>query len=199
MPAPLAAYINRIESLSASEDPSPLLAHSYVRYLGDLSGGQTIRRTIGKAYNLDEASHEGLEFYAFKELTTNKPANQGEMKRIKDWFREGMNAAGKLGKEVKGTRLSIFFHHKALFLTTLTAQIVEEANRAFALNTDLFTALCDTASHLEEKAATVIKDFSEAVEQPLDTAKTYPVSQVIAFIAASESYSTHMRAYHNYR
>lgn len=93
-PAPLTAYVSRIEELAEATDPSPLLAHSYVRYLGDLSGGQTIRHTASKAYSLDENVGLGLSFYAFKSLTSQKLANQGEMKRIKEWFREGMNAAG---------------------------------------------------------------------------------------------------------
>lgn len=102
MPPQLTAYIARIEELSDSSDPTPLLAHSYVRYLGDLSGGQTIRRTLGKAYDLDEDVGLGLAFYAFKELRSAKPAGQGEMKRIKEWFREGMNTAGNLSVAVKG-------------------------------------------------------------------------------------------------
>ena len=101
-PAVLTAYISRIEELANAVDPSPLLAHSYVRYLGDLSGGQTIRHTVSKAYALDESAGLGLSFYAFKSLTAQKPANQGEMKRIKEWFREGMNIAGNLGVHVKG-------------------------------------------------------------------------------------------------
>jgi heme oxygenase len=75
-----------------------------VRYLGDLSGGQTIRHTISKAYGLDENAGLGLSFYAFKSLMSQKPANQGEMKRIKEWFREGMNAAGNLSVDVKGEK-----------------------------------------------------------------------------------------------
>lgn len=106
MPHPLTAYIARIQELSDSADPSPLLAHSYVRYLGDLSGGQTIRHTLAKAYNLDENAGSGLAFYAFKELTSSKLAGLGEMKRIKDWFREGMNTAGAQGAHVKGTHRS---------------------------------------------------------------------------------------------
>ncbi|GBE85299.1 hypothetical protein BKA93DRAFT_826863 [Sparassis latifolia] len=38
-PPALTAYLSRLESVSHSSDPSPLLAHAYVRYLGDLSGG----------------------------------------------------------------------------------------------------------------------------------------------------------------
>ena len=101
-PPPLSDYVQRIEELSNSSDPSTLLAHSYVRYLGDLSGGQTIRHTLAKAYNLDEAAGFGLSFYRFKELRSSKVASQGEMKRIKEWFREGMNAAGERVVQIKG-------------------------------------------------------------------------------------------------
>ena len=101
-PEPLTAYVQRLKELSGSSDPSPLLAHSYVRYMGDLSGGQTIRHILAKAYDLDEAAGFGVSFYAFKELRSSKLASLGEMKRIKDWFREGMNKAGEQGAEVKG-------------------------------------------------------------------------------------------------
>lgn len=101
-PPALSDYVRRLEELSNSNDPSALLAHSYVRYLGDLSGGQTLRHTLAKAYDLDEASGMGISFYSFKELRSSKVASQGEMKRIKDWFREGMNTAGDRGVEVKG-------------------------------------------------------------------------------------------------
>ncbi len=96
-PSALTEYIERIQDLVNSEDPSPLLAHSYVRYLGDLSGGQNIRTTLSKAYGL--SAEDGLSFYVFKELQTSKPASIGEMKRIKDWFRDGMNKGGKAAKE----------------------------------------------------------------------------------------------------
>lgn len=121
-PEPLRAYVQRIEELSDSSDPSPILAHSYVRYLGDLSGGQTVKHVLSKAYDLDEATGLGVSFYSFKELRTAKPASLGEMKRIKDWFREGMNKAGEQGTEVK-------------------ASIVAEANTAFNLNSGLFSIL----------------------------------------------------------
>jgi len=104
-PPPLSDYVQRIEELSNSNDPCALLAHTYVRYLGDLSGGQSIRHTLAKAYNLDEAAGFGISFYGFKELRSSKTASQGEMKRIKDWFREGMNVAGERNVEVKGMGL----------------------------------------------------------------------------------------------
>lgn len=99
---PFTTYVSRIQELSDSADPSPLLAHSYVRYLGDLSGGQTIRRRLAKAYQLDEQLGLGLAFYSFKSLDSSKPASQGEMKRIKDWFRAGMNEGGGDNVTLKG-------------------------------------------------------------------------------------------------
>ncbi|KAF9483494.1 heme oxygenase-like protein [Pholiota conissans] len=129
-PGPLTDYVQRINAVADLPDPSALLAHSYVRYLGDLSGGQTIRHVLAKAYDLDEASGLGVSFYAFKELRSSKPANQGEMKRIKEWFREGTNKAGEKGIEVK-------------------AAVVEEAKTAFNLNAGLFSVL-DLEEHFPE-------------------------------------------------
>ena len=102
-PPPLSEYIQRIEILSNSNNASAILAHAYVRYLGDLSGGQIVRHRLAKAYNLDEVAGLGVSFYGFKELRSSKAASQGEMKRIKEWFREGMNFAGERNIEVKGT------------------------------------------------------------------------------------------------
>lgn len=104
VPSSLSDYIHQIEELSYSNDPSALLAHSYVRYLGDLSGGQILRYTVAKAYNLDETTGTGISYYSFKELRSSKAIShdQGEIKRIKEWFREGINIAGEKGVEVKG-------------------------------------------------------------------------------------------------
>jgi heme oxygenase len=68
-PPPLSAYTAHLHALSATQ-PALLLAHAYVRYLGDLSGGQVLRRRVAKAYALD-ADGAGVEF----------------------WFREGIDAA----------------------------------------------------------------------------------------------------------
>ncbi|KAG6856243.1 hypothetical protein H0H87_006176 [Tephrocybe sp. NHM501043] len=102
MPKALTTYVARIRELAAAPDPSQLLAHAYIRYMGDLSGGQMIRHGIGKAYDLDETSGKGLSFCAFQELDSDKPASKEEILRIKDWFREGMDRSGEQGEELKG-------------------------------------------------------------------------------------------------
>ncbi|KAF9046533.1 hypothetical protein BJ165DRAFT_1170359 [Panaeolus papilionaceus] len=157
-PASLNDYVGRINELSNSTDPSALLAHSYVRYLGDLSGGQSIRHTLAKAYDLDEASGLGLSFYAFKELRSSKLASQGEMKRIKEWFREGMDAAGKTD-EVK-------------------AAVVDEAALAFELNSGLLTIL-DTEAPVKE-----VDEPMEIVLEPPSVESTYSLSSVAAVVGA---------------
>jgi heme oxygenase (biliverdin-producing, ferredoxin) len=43
--------------------PQLLLAHAYVRYLGDLSGGQALRRVVARSLGLD--GNDGTRFYDF--------------------------------------------------------------------------------------------------------------------------------------
>jgi heme oxygenase len=57
-------YVERLDEV-ARTDPRALLAHAYVRYLGDLSGGQIVRRVIASALALTEGS--GQAFYRFPE------------------------------------------------------------------------------------------------------------------------------------
>lgn len=45
--------------------PRGLVAHAYVRYLGDLSGGQMMGRSVAKTYDAGEA---GTNFYNFKDV-----------------------------------------------------------------------------------------------------------------------------------
>jgi len=82
------------------------------------------------------------------------------MKRIKEWFREGMNAAGQRGVEVK-------------------AAVLGEANTAFDLNTNLFTTI-KTSTELDDDS----KEIPVIIEQTPPHDKTYPISQVMAVIAA---------------
>jgi heme oxygenase len=59
-----------------------LLAHAYVRYLGDLHGGQLLRRTVARLLQGEGA--QGLDFYDF-----------GSTERVAELiqaFRTGLNA-----------------------------------------------------------------------------------------------------------
>lgn len=106
-PTPLSDYTSRLNSLAQSTgkvEASRLLAHAYVRYLGDLSGGQFIRRKLSKAYGLEDGS--GLTFYEFGKLGGESGlSGLGDMKRIKEWYRDGMNAGVGDDQDLKGNRL----------------------------------------------------------------------------------------------
>ena len=63
MPA-AADYAARIRHV-AKRQPELLIAHAYVRYFGDLNGGQILKRLIGEALELPV---EGLQFYDFPDI-----------------------------------------------------------------------------------------------------------------------------------
>lgn len=54
-------YVGRLRRLSA-ERPLVLIAHAYVRYLGDLNGGRVLRKVLGDALGLEAGA---LSFYDF--------------------------------------------------------------------------------------------------------------------------------------
>ena len=99
-------YITHLQALSDSADASLLLAHTYVRYLGDLSGGQIIRRRVAKAYGVDVASGEGVKFYDFKSLDVSTPSKTDNIKKIKEWFRAGMNSGVGDNEKLKGKQVA---------------------------------------------------------------------------------------------
>jgi heme oxygenase len=105
-------YIDRMDYLS-KEHPLLLLAHSYTRYLGDLSGGRVLARVARKALDLDKETGEGLAFYHFEHVDSYK--------QFKDEYRQALDE---------------------LPLTTQQIQaLVAEANVAFCLNMRLFQEL----------------------------------------------------------
>ncbi|GAB3237527.1 hypothetical protein GCM10027447_36720 [Glycomyces halotolerans] len=57
-------YVERIER-SANADPGGYIAHSYTRYLGDLSGGQAFGKAARRAYGFAE---RGAAFYRFASI-----------------------------------------------------------------------------------------------------------------------------------
>lgn len=66
-------YVQHIREISASQ-PELLIAHSYTRYLGDLSGGQILKKIAQRAMNLSEG--QGTAFYEFKEIPEEKAFKQ---------------------------------------------------------------------------------------------------------------------------
>lgn len=111
---PLAAamsdYIARIAVL-AGADPAPLAAHAYVRYLGDLSGGQILRDLVRRALAL--GGNAGTAFYAF--------GSDDEVTLLKAAFRSAMD-----GLPVNDAT---------------AAAIINEARAAFALHIRFFNEL----------------------------------------------------------
>lgn len=73
------AYIERIREVAATA-PELLVAHAYTRYLGDLSGGQVLKKIAQRAMNLDDG---GLAFYEFKDISDEK--------EFKNKYRQSMN------------------------------------------------------------------------------------------------------------
>lgn len=58
-------YVDRINEIS-NKKPELLVAHAYTRYLGDLSGGQILKKIAQRAMNLK--GNQGLAFYDFEKV-----------------------------------------------------------------------------------------------------------------------------------
>ena len=104
------AYVDRIHEIAKSQ-PELLVAHSYTRYLGDLSGGQILKKIAQRAMNLTDG--EGTAFYEFEHIDDEKA--------FKNKYRQAMNDL-------------------PVDLATAD-RIVEEANAAFGMNMKLFQEL----------------------------------------------------------
>lgn len=75
------AYVDRLQEIADTKDAARLVAHHYVRYLGDLSGGQVIGRMMQRHYGVAE---EGVSFYNFEGIDKVKP--------YKDNYRTALDA-----------------------------------------------------------------------------------------------------------
>ena len=103
-------YVQRIRSV-AKESPELLVGHHYTRYIGDLSGGQILKKIAKKALNL--RGDDGLNFYEFKLIEDEK--------LFKKSYSETLN---KLPIDQK-----------------IADNIIDEANEAFAYNMNMFREL----------------------------------------------------------
>ena len=95
----------------SSEKPELLVAHAYTRYLGDLSGGQILKKIAQRAMNLSDG--KGLSFYEFDEVSDEQQFKQNYKK-----------ALDSLGLDLQ-----------------LADQIVAEANLSFTMNMKMFQEL----------------------------------------------------------
>lgn len=104
------AYVNRIHEIGQSA-PELLVAQSYTRYLGDLSGGQILKGIAVRGMNLAEG--EGTAFYTFDHIPDEKA--------FKAKYRQAMNDLD-LDEATQN-------------------HIVDEANAAFGMNMKMFMEL----------------------------------------------------------
>ncbi|MGB8702479.1 MAG: heme oxygenase (biliverdin-producing) [Thermosynechococcaceae cyanobacterium] len=104
------AYVKRIHEVGQTA-PELLIAQSYTRYLGDLSGGQILKGIAVRGMNLTEG--EGTNFYSFPQIPDEKA--------FKAKYRQAMN------------ELPID--------EATAQRIVDEANAAFGMNMKMFMEL----------------------------------------------------------
>ncbi|NP_050754.1 heme oxygenase (chloroplast) [Guillardia theta] len=103
-------YINRIKKIS-KEKPLLLIAHAYTRYLGDLSGGQILKKIAQRALNVPNS--QGLAFYEFDKIDDEQA--------FKQKYKKALDTLPVTDKMI--------------------SQIVAEANIAFNLNMRMFQEL----------------------------------------------------------
>lgn len=101
-------YVDRIHQVG-QDDPVLLVAHAYTRYMGDLSGGQILKKVAQRALKLPPTG-EGLAFYHFEGIHSAKA--------FKQLYRSRMNEL-ELDMETK-------------------KRLVDEAVKAFHLNIEVF-------------------------------------------------------------
>ena len=106
-----AAHAERIRHLARTW-PGGYLAHHYIRYLGDLSGGKVVGRTAQRVYGLSEA---GVRFYrfddipsarefkdAYRKLLDDAPWAEDERRRILDEASLGFRMTGAMFHDLDG-------------------------------------------------------------------------------------------------
>lgn len=112
-------YVNHINNLSR-DNPMLLLSHSYVRYQGDLSGGQQIMKILQRLFQLQKEDFEGVSFFDFPNISS--------VKKFKDFYSARMNSLELSELEVN--------------------QLVQEAQTAFQMTIDVFAASLEQGKSL---------------------------------------------------
>nr|YP_010726666.1 heme oxygenase [Hypnea edeniana]WCH54749.1 heme oxygenase [Hypnea edeniana]WDY85141.1 heme oxygenase [Hypnea edeniana] len=103
-------YVNRIHEIGEAQ-PELLIAHAYTRYMGDLSGGQILKKIAKSAMGL--SSCNGTKFYDFDDIEDES--------LFKKQYRNALDNVPVNNNQV--------------------SQIITEANIAFNLNMEVFQEL----------------------------------------------------------
>ncbi|XP_028388688.1 heme oxygenase 1 [Phyllostomus discolor] len=118
-------YVRRLHEVGRRE-PELLVAHTYTRYLGDLSGGQVLKKIAQKALDLP-GSGEGLAFFTFPNIASAT--------KFKQLYRSRMNSL-EMTPEVR-------------------ERAIEEAKTSFLLNIQLFEELQELLTRKAEAQSPV--------------------------------------------
>lgn len=102
-----AAYADKLATIGP-QSIEFLLAHHYVRYMGDLSGGLIIQRMVQRHYGIADA---GLNFYAFDEIPKPKPYKDAYRDRL-----DGTNFTRAQKDAIVGFAAESFELNRAVFL-----------------------------------------------------------------------------------
>jgi len=133
-------YVNRIKEISETQ-PERLIAHAYVRYMGDLSGGQSLRKIARSAMDLPPDQGTGLhEFDAFPTVEAKR--------EFKQKYRQALD-------EINVDEATV-------------QAIVDEANSVFRMNRDVFHEL---EGEIKESIGDHLFDLLTRQDKPGSTEK----------------------------
>ena len=105
--AAMQSYVARLDQIARAQPPL-LAAHAYVRYMGDLSGGQILRDVVRRALDLQDGT--GIAFYTF--------AGGGDGREIKEGFLAALDALpvdAAIEQAIVTEARDAFARHVALF------------------------------------------------------------------------------------
>jgi len=110
VPAQARRYARRLRRL-ARWHPPLLAAHAYVRYLGDLHGGQLLHARVAKAFGRGAEASDGTAFYAFGDRTATMQLIQAFRAGL---FEIGQRAPAQVERLVREAA-GAFEQHQRLF------------------------------------------------------------------------------------
>ena len=151
------AYAARLAHVAA-HSPELMVAHSYTRYMGDLSGGRVLMRIARRMLELPAGSDDGVRFYLFERIP--------EPKAFKTHYRQALNSL--------------------CVPEDLATKIVDEANHAFHLNIGLFREL-DTINGHEEALTPPAHVAEDDADEPVVDGKPTSGAASTANVAAASA------------